>query len=219
MLGLCCCTGFSLVAASRGCSLAAVPGLLIAQAACRLQELWLRGSVVAAPRLESTGSVVVGHRLSCPEACEIFPDQGLNLCLLHSQVDYLPLSHQGNPREVFKGPRLLTGSASLAQGYVYKETWWRWHQRMGVCLSPFLTGTLGPRWQLCDGGKNRPSCPMLPAAVRALASWILRIKVTWPLTVWELKEAPGRPPWEHFASLCGSGSEPGKRLWAALAPG
>ena len=28
-LGLCCCSGFSLVAASRGYSLAAVPGLLI----------------------------------------------------------------------------------------------------------------------------------------------------------------------------------------------
>ena len=51
----------------------------------------------------------MGHRLSCFEACEIFPDQGLNLCLLHSQVDYLPLSHQGNPREVLKGPRLLAG--------------------------------------------------------------------------------------------------------------
>ena len=85
-------------------------------------------------------------------------------------------------------------------------------------VSPFLTGTLGPRWQLCVYGKNRPSCPMLLAAVRALGSWILRIKVIWPLMVLGLEEAPGHPPWEHFASLCGSGSEPGKRLWAALAP-
>jgi len=27
----------------------------------------------------------------------IFPTQGSNLCLLHCQVDSLPLSHQGNP--------------------------------------------------------------------------------------------------------------------------
>ena len=33
--------------------------------------------------------------LSCSEACGIFPDQGSNLCLLHWQVDSLPLSHQG----------------------------------------------------------------------------------------------------------------------------
>ena len=27
----------------------------------------------------------------------IFPTQGSNLCLLHRQVDYLPLSQQGSP--------------------------------------------------------------------------------------------------------------------------
>ena len=47
--------------------------------------------------LQSTGSVVV-HRLSCSKACGIFPDQGLNQCLLHWQVDSLPLCHQGSPR-------------------------------------------------------------------------------------------------------------------------
>ena len=30
--------------------------------------------------------------LSCSPACEIFPDQGLNQCLLHRQVDSLPLA-------------------------------------------------------------------------------------------------------------------------------
>ena len=34
--------------------------------------------------------------LSCSTACGIFPDQGLNLCLLHWQADSLPLSHQGS---------------------------------------------------------------------------------------------------------------------------
>ena len=44
-----------------------------------------------------TGSVVVAHGLSCYKACGIFPDQGLNLCLLHWQVASHPLYHQGSP--------------------------------------------------------------------------------------------------------------------------
>ena len=38
---------------------------------------WLQqvGSVVVAPRLQSTGLVIVAHRLSCPAACGIFPEQ------------------------------------------------------------------------------------------------------------------------------------------------
>ena len=35
--------------------------------------------------------------LGCSEACGIFLDQELNLCLLHQQVDSLPLSHLVNP--------------------------------------------------------------------------------------------------------------------------
>ena len=37
------------------------------------------------------------HRLSCSVTCEIFLDQGSNLCLLHWQADSLPLSHLGSP--------------------------------------------------------------------------------------------------------------------------
>ena len=36
---------------------------------------------------------------SCPVAWGIFPDQGLNLRLLHWQVDSLPLDHQGSLTE------------------------------------------------------------------------------------------------------------------------
>ena len=74
----------SLVVASRGCSGVAVLWLLL---------LW------------STGSVVIAHGLSCSAACRIFPDQGLNLYLLHWQEDFffffffffLPLSHPESP--------------------------------------------------------------------------------------------------------------------------
>ena len=45
------------------------------------------GSVVAVLGLQSLGSVAVEYSLSCSMACGIFPDQGLNLCPLHWQVD------------------------------------------------------------------------------------------------------------------------------------
>ena len=44
-----------------------------------LWSVW--ASVVAAPRLWSTGSVGV-QGLSCSQACGVFSDQGLNGCLL-----------------------------------------------------------------------------------------------------------------------------------------
>ena len=43
-------------------------------------------------------SVVVAHRLSCSVACEIFPDQGWNLCPLCWPKNSYPLCHQGNPQ-------------------------------------------------------------------------------------------------------------------------
>ena len=54
--------GPSLVVASKGHSLVAVCGLI------------------------AVASLVV-HGLSCPMACGIFPDQELNPCLLHWQLD------------------------------------------------------------------------------------------------------------------------------------
>ena len=68
-----------------GLSLVAIRGLLIAVAFL----------------LQSTGSVVVAHRLRCPAVCGIFPDRGLNLCPLHWQADTLPLSHQGSLLHVY----------------------------------------------------------------------------------------------------------------------
>ena len=58
-------------------------------------------SVVATCWLQSTGSIVVLHGLSCAKACGIFPEQGSNLYLLHWQVDSSLLSHQGSPCPFF----------------------------------------------------------------------------------------------------------------------
>ena len=63
--------------------------------ALSLQQLQCKGSLLA-PELYSTGSVVVALGLTISAACGIFLDQGSNLCLLHWQVDSLPLRHQGS---------------------------------------------------------------------------------------------------------------------------
>ena len=63
---------------------------------CKARSLGHAGSVVLASRLQSSGSGVVTHGLSCSVACGIFPGQGSNTHLLHWQADSLPLSHQGS---------------------------------------------------------------------------------------------------------------------------
>ena len=105
-LGLHCCTGLSLDAANEGSSLVAECGLSLqwllplrstGSEAHGRQQSQPAGSAVAAPRLWSTDSVVVAHGLCCSVACPIFPDQGLNPCLLHWQAGSLPLNHRGSP--------------------------------------------------------------------------------------------------------------------------
>jgi len=67
----------------------------------RLQRLQPMGSVVAAPRLWSTGPTVMVHRLSC-STYGIFLDQGPNLCLLHWQVDSFTTEPPGKPTSHIK---------------------------------------------------------------------------------------------------------------------
>ena len=76
-----------------------VHGLLIVVASVVVEhELQAHGL----QRLQHAGSVAVLHRVSCPAAFGIFPDQGSNLCPLHRQVDSQPLDHQGNPTMLLK---------------------------------------------------------------------------------------------------------------------
>ena len=76
----------------------AVRRLLIAVAShCGAQALGARASVVVARVLQSAGSVVVAHGLSCSAAYGIFPDQGSNPCPQHWQADSQPLRHQRGP--------------------------------------------------------------------------------------------------------------------------
>ena len=70
-LGLHCCEWAFLSCVEQGYSLVVVLRLLIVMA-----------------------SLIGVHGLSCPAACEIFPDQGLKLCSLYWQVDSLRVDHQ-----------------------------------------------------------------------------------------------------------------------------
>ena len=56
-----------------------------------------RASGAAALGLSRCSSEALEHGLSCPKACGIFPDLGLNPCPLHWQADSYPLGHQRIP--------------------------------------------------------------------------------------------------------------------------
>ena len=66
-----------------------------------MQASTAAASLVGKQQLQSSGSVVVAHGLSCSSACEIFSDQGSNPCFLHWQADSYPPSHQGRPLSDF----------------------------------------------------------------------------------------------------------------------
>ena len=68
---------------------------------CRATGVFV-APVFVAPRLQSTGSLVVVRGFSCSAACGIFLNQSSNPCLLHWHVDFLPLSHQGSPLNFLK---------------------------------------------------------------------------------------------------------------------
>ena len=88
--------GLSLAVASGGCSLLRCAGfslwwlLLLQNTGSRctgFSSCGMRASVVVARGLQSAGSVVVVHGLSCSAACGIFLDQDSNPCPLHWQAD------------------------------------------------------------------------------------------------------------------------------------
>ena len=88
-------------------------------------------SVVAVPGPQSTGSIVVVHRLSCSTACGIFLDQGPNPHLLHWQADSLPLSHQGSTSQIFNSLNL---SLTLHLPSVFADA---------IVLNPIMGTVLG----------------------------------------------------------------------------
>ena len=64
----------------------------------------------------SSGSETVLQGLSCARACEIFPDQGSNLCPLCWQTDSEPLDHQGSPTR-----QLVNHFGTLSGAFTQRE--------------------------------------------------------------------------------------------------
>ena len=124
LLGLHRCVVFSLVALSECYSLLWCVGFsplwfLLLQSiglqAPEFPQLQHMGSIAAVLWLQSMGSIVLAHGLSCFVACGIFSDQGLNPCLLHWQADSSSLSHKGNlkARKMFILTHIITISSAL----------------------------------------------------------------------------------------------------------
>ena len=67
----------------------------------KLQQSRHMGSIVAAPRLWSTGSRVGVQGLSRSATCGIFLNRRSNRCLLHCQSDPLTLSSRRSPPQYF----------------------------------------------------------------------------------------------------------------------
>ena len=102
---------FLTVLSLHGCSLVVVHGLLLACCSLVVEHglSGMEASVVVACGLRSCNSWAPEHRLnSCGQWAWLLlgmwalPE--LNSCLLHSQVDSLPLSHQRSPGHSFNIP-------------------------------------------------------------------------------------------------------------------
>ena len=135
VLSLHCCKCYSLVAVHE--LLTAVVFLVMEH---RLQAVgfsswstWSSTSAVVDSRIQSTGLIVVAHEFICSAACEIFPDQGLNPCLLHWQAYTLPLNHQG----------------SLLYSIIILEMLCKWARQPYLCDKHGLCEATFPNLGLC----------------------------------------------------------------------
>ena len=99
MLGLCCCMDFFLSCGKQGL-LSTCSALVCHCRGFSCYGAWALGIVGFSScgfwALEHRLNIVA-HRLTCSMTCGILPYQGSNPCLLHWQVDSLPLSHQRSP--------------------------------------------------------------------------------------------------------------------------
>ena len=118
--------GLSLVAASRGHFSSRCADLSLSQPLL----LWSAGS-------RRAGSVPVAHGPSCSVACEIFPDQGSNLCPLHWQADSQPLHHQGSSSAPLLEETVFSPLYILASFVVRLVD----HRRVGLSLG-FLSSSI-----------------------------------------------------------------------------
>ena len=135
VLDLHCCTGnFSLVEAS-----------LVAED--RLQGAW--ASVTATRGLSSCGSQVLESRLnSCGEWAQLLcgiwelPRSRSNQCLLHWQVEFLPLSHQEVCYMLILCPTTLLNSFINSSSFVWSLQGFIYIQYNVICIYDNFTSSL-----------------------------------------------------------------------------
>ena len=90
-------SGLPLVSACRAALWLRYSGFSLRELLCRALALGHTGLVAVALMSQSTGSIVVAHRLSCPAARGIFPDKGLNPCPPASAARFLSIGTQRKP--------------------------------------------------------------------------------------------------------------------------
>ena len=106
VLSLCCCMGFSRVAAVAGQSLVVVHGPLLlwsrGSGACRLPQLQHAGSVVAAPKLQSTGFSGCGARAQLLHSIWDLPRPGIEPMSPALEGGFFTTEPPGKPLYVFE---------------------------------------------------------------------------------------------------------------------
>ena len=96
-------------------------------------------SCCRARALSAGASVAVAHRLNCPAASAIFPDQGWNPCPLYWQVESYPLDHQGKPDSAFlsSNPSNWGPGVKLWVHSKAADSWPHIHRFLCYSLYPF----------------------------------------------------------------------------------
>ena len=92
----------------------------------------------------------MAHRLSYSVACAIFMDQGWNPCVLHWQVDSLPLSYQGSSHLTFNFLSWVFYFFQLSWwildkyncAYLKYVTWWLHFKDLAVSILGFPGGSV-----------------------------------------------------------------------------
>ena len=117
-----------------------------------LLVLWSTGSRACGLQyLQHAGSGVVVHGLSCPMACGIFLDQGLNLYLLHWQVESYLLYYQGSPTLSFNNRMHCNVTSHWVWGVVLYDTHLL-HTSSSVPQVGFPS--ISVPWTLCLSGEH-----------------------------------------------------------------
>ena len=152
--------------------------------------------------------MVVAHGFHCSVACEIFPDQGSNPCLLYWQVGSLPLSHKGSP--------------TLVIFIVRRIPWWP-QSRLCECLWEKLDWYIDRECAETSVYGSAPSSLPLPSGGSILwldhLSWTLCFSANFRVTkiTGSSSLAPeGKPEFcsPHLATVPGTGRA--LRMWCCL---